>query len=44
MLRKVNILELRKVNVSVTELLDKKAKNAMNAIKKKQKEDVVFFG
>jgi hypothetical protein len=28
-LRKVNILELRKVKVSVTELLDKKAKNAI---------------
>ncbi len=37
-LRKVNILELRKVKVSVTELLDKKAKNAIIAIKKKQKE------
>jgi len=28
-LRKVNILELRKVKVSVTELLDKKARNAI---------------
>ena len=37
-LKKVNILELRKVKVSVTELLDKKAKNAIIAIKKKQKE------